>query len=125
MDSIRWSFAGIDTGPAINWADPECGAVFGSASRGRIVRNQGCPRRRTQTTGAHPAGRGDLAGALSGRIAEGLADAAPGPEARYEAREAISPTFITGSRIRAMIRFDDTVLGQLMTCASPSGSSPL
>ena len=29
------------------------------------------------------------------RLLEGLADAAPGPEARYEAREAISLAFIT------------------------------
>ena len=44
---------------------------------------------------ADPARRGDLARALSGRPPEGLPAAEPGPEASYEAREAISLAFIT------------------------------
>jgi hypothetical protein len=32
-------------------------------------------------------------------LLEGLADAAPGPEARYEAREAISVAFVTALQL--------------------------
>jgi RNA polymerase sigma-70 factor (TIGR02960 family) len=70
------------------------------------------------------------------RLLEGLADAAPGPEARYEAREAISLAFITAvqrlpPRRRAVLILHD-VLGftaaeaaQILGCTEDSVTNAL
>ena len=52
-------------------------------------------RRRRRAAGADPAGGGHLARAHPRRAARGLPDGAPGPEARYAARESISLAFVT------------------------------